>query len=187
MRPAWTSLARRFGRDRRGIAAVEFALVVPVMLIVYIGASDATLAITANRKLQATANATADLIAQDTTTTKAAISAELDVARALMQPLDSSKVRIALSSILIDDKGKATVDWSRAVNGATARVKGSVFTLPASLAGQKSTAIVVAEASYLYTPLGGFGFTSAIEMKDMAYYWPRGTSNGAGITCSDCG
>lgn len=179
-------LWRRFRRDRRGVAAVEFALVVPVMLVLYIGASDATLAITASRKLKATTNATADLVAQDASTTKSAIASQLQIARALMQPLDSTKVQIVLSSILIDDKGKATVDWSRATSGATARAKGANFQLPPSLTGQTSRAFVVAEASYSYMPLGGFGFQSTIPMNEAAYYQPRGTNTGSGIECKDC-
>ncbi|WP_062233902.1 TadE/TadG family type IV pilus assembly protein [Aureimonas sp. N4] len=181
-----TDLLARFHRNRQGIAAVEFAVIVPVMLLLYIGASDVALAITAHRKLQSTANATADLIAQDSATTKADLTAELDIARALMQPLDAAKVKIVLSSILIDAKGKAVVDWSSAVNGAVARRKGTEFILPDSLANQPSRSFVVVEASYLYTPLGGFGFTHGIEMSKSAYFAPRNTSGNAGIQCSDC-
>lgn len=179
-------LLARFRRNRRGIAAVEFAVIVPVMLLLYIGASDVALAITAHRKLQSTANATADLIAQDASTTKADLTAELDIARALMQPLDAAKVKIVLSSILIDAKGKAVVDWSSAVNGAAARRKGTEFLLPASLANQPSRSFVVVEASYVYTPLGGFGFTQSIEMSKSAYFAPRNTSGSAGVQCADC-
>lgn len=183
---ALPSLLARFRRNRRGIAAVEFAVIVPVLLLLYIGASDVALAITAHRKLQSTANATADLIAQDASTTKADLTAELDIARALMQPLDAVKVKIVLSSILIDAKGKAVVDWSSAVNGALARQKGTEFILPASLANQPSRSFVVVEASYLYTPLGGFGFTHEIAMSKSAYFAPRNTTGSAGVQCADC-
>jgi len=183
---ALRDLLSRFARDRRGIAAVEFVVIVPVMLLLYVGASDLALAITANRKLQTTANATADLVAQDSTTNKAEIAGALGIARALMQPLDAAKVRIVLSSILIDDKGKATVDWSSAVNGATARRKGTEFILPPSLTKQPSRSFIVVEASYAYTPLGGFGFNQVLDMSKSAYFAPRNTTGSAGVECSDC-
>ncbi|WP_427024531.1 TadE/TadG family type IV pilus assembly protein [Aureimonas ureilytica] len=178
------TLRRRFGRDKGGVAAVEFALVAPLMLLLYLGASEATLAITASRKLKATVNATADLVAQDSSTDKSELAAELDIARALMQPLDSGKVKLVVSSILIDDKGQAKVDWSQAANGATARSKNSTYPLPPSLIGQTSRAFVAVEGTYDYTPFISAGLLPSMTMRETAHYSPRVAN--AGVPCTDC-
>lgn len=184
MRVLPAGLARRFTTNRSGAAAVEFAVIVPMLLTLYIGASDLSIAVTLNRKLQATSATVADLIAQGDSTTKSQLSLTLGVAKALVQPYDSTKLKAVLSSVTVDAKGKAKVDWSSAANGATALVKGSTYVLPASLSAQLSRSFVVVETGYTYAPLGGFGLKIPIQMRETAYVTPRNTT--AAVACPDC-
>lgn len=175
---------RRFLRECSGVAALEFALIAPMLLILYMGASQVSVGVTLNRKLQNVANTTADLIGQVDSTSKTEISSILKIARALVEPYDSAMVKIVISSVTIDANGRTTVDWSQAINGAKAYTKNKIYTLPTSFSQQRGRSFVVAEVEYTYQPLGGFGLKSAIAMHEAAYFTPRNTQTA--IVCSDC-
>jgi Flp pilus assembly protein TadG len=51
-------------RERRGVAAIEFAMIVPIMLAMFIGAVGLGQAITVDRRVTQVANSTADLVAR---------------------------------------------------------------------------------------------------------------------------
>ncbi|NDU79348.1 pilus assembly protein, partial [Actinomadura sp. DSM 109109] len=60
-------MTRRLFRDERGIALVEFALSVPLLLLMFIGSYQLTDAISAYRKVTTATRAIADLSSQYTT------------------------------------------------------------------------------------------------------------------------
>jgi Flp pilus assembly protein TadG len=76
MRSAWRGLsgqagrmgrkARRMGRGKAGIAAVEFALILPMMLVLYFGCAVLAQGLDAGRKTQLLAKTLSDLTAQVT-------------------------------------------------------------------------------------------------------------------------
>ena len=184
MIPMGRTRRRSFGKDASGIAALEFALIVPVLLVLYMGASDAAMAVSLNRKLEGTASTVGDLVGQEQTVTKDQLKLILAIARALIQPFDSKKLSTVVTSVTIDANGISKVDWSFASGGAVADAKGTAFKLPASFATHRSRSLVVTKTSYTYEPLGGYGFPMAIPMGSSAYLTPRNTT--AAIRCSDC-
>ncbi len=65
-------LLRQFARFRRaceGIAAVEFALILPLMLLLYLGSAETTQAVMASRKAAVAARTMSDLVGQQTANT----------------------------------------------------------------------------------------------------------------------
>lgn len=178
--------ARSFRRDASGVAALEFAIIVPMLLVLYMGASDAALAVALNRKINGTASTVGDLVAQDddATFTKSELQLTLGIARALIQPYDSSKMSAVVSSVTIDANGKSTVDWSMALGSRTAYRKGDDFKLPDSFAAHRSRSFVITETNYTYQPLGGYGIQTAIPMSATSYLSPRNTTTA--IKCTDC-
>ena len=52
---------RRFAADRRGIAAIEFAVLLPLMLVMYFGSIQITDAISADRQVTLVASTVAEL------------------------------------------------------------------------------------------------------------------------------
>lgn len=182
--PSAAGWLRTFAKARSGVAAVEFALIVPALLVLYMGASQLSVGLTLNRKLQTTASTTADLVGQLSATTSAEIGTILAISRALVEPYDSRQVKISITSVTIDANGIARTDWAKGVNGATTATKGNVYRLPASFAAQRSRSFVVAAVDYTYQPLGGYGLQNGIAMHQSAYLTPRNVN--AAIPCPDC-
>jgi Flp pilus assembly protein TadG len=162
-----------FSRDKRGVSAVEFAIVLPFMAILYLGGTAVTQGIIVKRKVVLVAHTVGDLVARDNNITNAEVTAIFDAAKAVFAPYAwSSLLKIKISSININAAGTATVGWSEALQD-TARPVNSTITLPAGL-NAPSTSIIWAEVSYSFTPTIGGSFTGgAVAMKDQLYIRPR--------------
>lgn len=167
-------LDSRLGRlvsDQRGVSAVEFAMLLPLMLTLYLGTVELSQGIGADRKLTLTARTVADLVSQVTSVNNAGMTNSLNAAAAVMAPYPSTNLKVTVSSVRIDKDGKATIDWSDTLNG-TARAKGSTVTLPAALATPDST-LIWAEVQYAYKPTVGYLISGTLTLKDQIYMRPR--------------
>src|SRR5215212_7594330 len=115
----------RFLRDKRGVSAVEFAMLLPLMVTLYIGGVEVSQAIAVDRKVTLVARTLGDLVAQSTTVNAAEMGNILSAATSVVQPYSSSLVQVKVSGVDIDPNGVAKVNWGRALN-TTARSANSV-------------------------------------------------------------
>ncbi|WP_343525786.1 TadE/TadG family type IV pilus assembly protein [Sphingomonas sp.] len=170
-------------RHARGVAMVEFALTLPVILLLYLGGVQLQDGIACNRKVTIAARAAADLISQNLTgtTTKAEISGDLTAAGQVLLPFTADKAQIRVTELYTDTNLKTTVQWSQGLN-TTGRVPGSSPSVPASLQ-VRNTYFLMAEVTYAYTPPTSFGSIGALTLGDRIYMVPRNTDQ---IKCSDC-
>ena len=162
---------RRLMGDERGISAVEFALLLPLMLSLYLGAVELSQGIGANRKVTLTSRTICDLVSQVTSINNADMTNALNASAAVMAPFPVTNLKVTVSSVSIDATGKATIAWSDTLNGS-ARAVGSVVTLPAAL-NVASTSLIWAEVQYAYTPTIGYVITGTLTLKDQMYMGPR--------------
>jgi len=166
-----SNFLRRFGRDRRGVSAVEFALLAPFMIALYLGCTEVSDGVGAQRKVSLTAATVANLAAQESALNNAQMTTILNASMAIVAPYNSSLLKIVVSGLTIDAKGKATVDWSDAKNGA-ALAKNATVTIPAALAVPGSY-LVLSEVSFAYTPIVGNAITGTMTLTDKMYMTPR--------------
>ncbi len=168
-------LLSRFARDRRGVSALEFALLAPLMLALYIGCVEISDGVAADRKVTLTAGALANLTAQSQTLVTADMTNIMNASTAIMQPY-TGPLATKVSCIKIDANGAATVAWGAASTGVTARAAGSAIVIPSALAVPNSS-LVFSEVSYTYAPVTGYtGFnhiTGPITLSDQMYMSPR--------------
>ena len=161
----------RFAKNRAGVAAVEFALILPVMLTLYLGGIQISDALSISRKVTHVTSSLGDLITQSKNVTDADMKNILDAASSVMAPYSATTLKMKISGITIDSKQTATVTWSDARND-TPLTKGATVTLPAGI-NQASTFIVTAEVHYAYTPLIGYALTGTFDLNDHFYLRPR--------------
>ena len=173
-RLAAQDLHRRLGglaNDERGVSAVEFAMLLPLMLTLYLGAVEVSQAIGADRKVTLTARSVADLVSQVSSINNAGMTNSLNAASTVMAPFSTANLKVVVSSVTVDAQGKATIAWSDTLNGA-AHAKGSTVALPAALAVPNST-LIWSEVQYSYTPVIGYVMTGSVTLKDQIYMRPR--------------
>jgi len=165
---------KRLARDERGVSAVEFAMLLPLMLTLYLGGVEISQGVSVDRKVTLTARAVADLAAQGTSINNAEMTNILDAATSVSSPYPVTNLKVTVSSITIDAQGKAKIAWSDARN-TSARAVNQAVTLPAALAIPNST-LIWGEAQYSYTPTIGYVVTGTMQLKDQIYMRPRLTN-----------
>ncbi len=171
---AFSDLLRRmssFRRNQNGIAAVEFAMLAPLMIVLYLGVVEITLGISIQRKVTLTARTVADLVSRVTTINNSDMSNLLNATTAVLAPFSTSPLSVRVSAVSIDANGVARVTWSDAVNG-TQRAVNSTVTLPSAL-NVANTQVIWSEVTYSYTPALGGAIAGTINLFDQLYMRPR--------------
>ena len=172
---AFVALAKRklggLAGDERGVSAVEFALLLPLMLSLYLGSVEISQGIGADRKVTLTARTICDLVSQVSSISNADMTNALNASSAVMVPYPIGNLKVTVSSVKIDATGKATIDWSDTLNG-TARSKGSTVTLPAAL-NVVNSSLIWSEVQYTYKPVIGYVVSGTLTLKDQIYMRPR--------------
>jgi Flp pilus assembly protein TadG len=171
----------RWRADRRGLAAVEFALVLPFLLILYLGGFAVSQAVGAYRKVSDTTVELANVTAQYTTMSAVDTATVESAGTQIMAPYPTQNLSIVFSEITTDANNKATVTWSCASTGGTRLTDGSVVTLPTGMSSVKSNYILV-QASYLWVPPIQNKFIGSVPMSNQIYVIPR---NSASISNTD--
>ena len=168
----------RLGRDQRGVSAVEFALLLPLMLTLYLGAVEISQAIGIDCKVTLTSRTVADLASQISSLASSDMSNILAASSSVIAPYDSTKLKVTVSEVTIDSNSKATVTWSCTLGG-TAHAVGSAVTLPSAL-NVANTSLIWGEATYAYTPTIGYVVTGTLNLSDHIYMSPRVSSSVSG-------
>ena len=174
-------LFRSFLRRETGAAMIEFALIVPIMLTLYIGSSEAATLLTVDRKVQSAAGAMGDLVARSNKTiSQSQLDDYFRAANSIMAPYDTSKLIQTLIAVSVASDGKATVLWAARYSGGKLSTtvpeypKGKVYNLPKEMTAIASgQTVIAAETSYLYPPLTGVVFNSAVDFRRSALFMPR--------------
>jgi Flp pilus assembly protein TadG len=178
------SSMRDFVDDSRALAATEFAVIVPLMLVMFFGTVEFSSAVAIDRKVTLIARTLSDLTSQSTTLTDSDMQNAFTASISIIMPYDATLVKGSISQIYIDANSIATVQWSKAgtiASGATqatlatsARKAGDKVTseLPSTLL-IPSTYLILSEASYTYIPSVGYVLKSSIPLSDLSYTRPR--------------
>jgi Flp pilus assembly protein TadG len=178
-------LWRRAITDDRGVAAVEFALILPVLVLLYAVGFEVCQAATVNRKLTDTTAELASLTSQYTKVSKSDIATIMNASSQTMTPFSNGDLALVVSEISIDGSGKASVTWSEAyLNGVP--FQGNPLTTPPkappSFVTPNSSYIVVM-STFAYTPVIAGSFMAPMTLSNQSFMMPR---DAASIPCSDC-
>lgn len=189
---------KRFCIDQRGVAAMEFALIAPVLILMYMGSVETITGVDVDRKLNRAATMMSALLTQEKgTITKAKISDIMNIGTATLLPYTRDTPKITVTSINVSDAGVATVEWSRRkVNGIETRpfTKGTVVTIDSNLLIKK-TSVIRVDMSIAYVPMIAWTITGAVEKADGSAAVGIGLSDQSfgrvrigqsSTTCSDC-
>jgi Flp pilus assembly protein TadG len=163
----------KFRRDNRGLAAIEFAMLAPVMAAMFLGSIEVCDALNCQQKVTGMASTAADLVAQETNMTNAEVSNVFSAVNAIVYPYPTTNVKITITSLVDNGSGGGTVQWSDAQN-ATARSVGSTVTVPSGVITSGGT-VILAEVSYPYTSPVTDYITGTATMTQIFYERPRRT------------
>ncbi len=157
-----------FARDCRAVAALEFALVLPVLVLLLFGTVEIGNALLLDRKVTAAAQTAADLVAQQKTVTAGDVANIWRAIDNIIAPFNTAGTSYRLLSMVADADGNVTIDWQQS-RGAGALER---LSLPAGLATPNES-VIVAQITYSYVPVFGDLIFGSYDISDVAYLRPR--------------
>ena len=165
--------AFKFLAQESGIAAVEFALILPVLLVLWIGGVEVTGALSVDRRLNNLASSIGDLVARSASITNAQVDDIFAMAPSALFPYDSTGASLRITAVWVDEAGVPSVTWSRAKGGHAAYAAGAeVDSVPESLRLPESQ-VIMSEVMYQYRPSVGYVVTGDLDLADRMFFVPR--------------
>ncbi|UCF54418.1 MAG: pilus assembly protein [Bradyrhizobium sp.] len=162
--------AGEFVADSRALAATEFAVIVPVMLVMFFGTIEFSSAVAIDRKVTLMARTLSDLTSQSTSVGDTDMTNFFAASTGVMTPYPTAPVKATITELYVDPSTlQAHVQWSK---GSVPRTQKAAVTIPTALA-VGGTYLIFSEVSYAYTPTVGYVLKSAITLSDVAYTRPR--------------
>jgi len=178
-------LLRRFRRDSRGLAALEFALILPVLITMLFGMGELSLAVVCRTTITQVASTVADLVAQESTPTSTDLSNVYYAANTILYPyypnLSTSKPTIRITSVIFDTTTNSTtvgrVAWTCTQSGSgtlavASRAVNSTVTFSQPLLSSGGS-VLMSEVAYNYSSPTTQLLTGPINMRDSFYTKPR--------------
>jgi len=177
--------ASRLLRDRSGIAATEFAVIVPIMLVMFFGTVEFSSAVAVSRKVTLVARTLSDLTSQSAgTVTDTYLQNVFTAGIGILWPYAPTPTNATLSEIYVDSTGKPKIQWSKAAtiaSGATQATLTAGHKLTYDVTGivppallVPNTYLIFSEVSYLYQPTIGYVMAKAgLSLSDVSYTRPR--------------
>jgi Flp pilus assembly protein TadG len=171
---SWLRARRRVRKllgDKRGVAAVEFAIIVPVMLVLFFGVDEFSSVVAVDRKVTLMARTLSDLTSQNESVSDAQLTNFFNASTAIMTPYPAAPVRSTITELYVDPTTKeARVQWSQ---GAAPRATGTTVIIPDALK-VGDTYLIFSEVTYRYVPTVGYVMAKAgINLSDATFTRPR--------------
>ena len=181
-----TRLYRRFIASTRGVVAIEFAAILPVLLLMLLATFDGGNAIAVYMKVRSATYVLASVTNQYSTAIPiqaANMTGIMSATTAVLAPYSSTPLSAVISELKIaaTKATTATVRWSAAQNG-TALASGATVNLPTGISASANTCgtypcyLILAKVSYTYTPLFGYFASGGLTFSDTVYATPRSSN-----------
>jgi Flp pilus assembly protein TadG len=157
--------------DCRGVAAVEFAVIVPLMLTMFFGMVEFSNGVAVDRKVTLVARTLSDLTSQSLSVSDLDLTNFTTAARAILTPYSPTPLQSTITELYVDPVSLvARVQWSR---GFAVRTTGSTVTIPSQIQ-IGGTYLIFTEVNYRYTPAVGYVMApTGVPLHDVAYTRPR--------------
>lgn len=162
-------ILRRFARENKGVAALEFAIIAPLLMVpLLLGSVDLIDVMGTNKRAQNAAASLADVVARDTEISNSEMSGLWAGLNILMYPNDPGAMEMRITSVSIENASTARVIWSEGHGGMSARQAGTTVALDSRMM-TVGTSIIMVESVYKYDAPLGFLFQNQVRMTHNAY------------------
>jgi Flp pilus assembly protein TadG len=171
---------RWLARQDGGMAAVEFALILPILVVLWIGGVEMTQALSVDRRLNNLASAIGDLSARSRQLLHSDIDNIFNIAPGAMYPFcrdsancQSKGLAMRVTAVDISAGGTAEVAWSRASGTTSYPDNQNVNNLVPETLRIPDSQIIMAEVYYTFTPAVGYVLTGSLDLDDRMFFVPR--------------
>jgi Flp pilus assembly protein TadG len=158
--------------NNSGVAAIEFAMIIPVMAALFVGTNEFSAGVAVDRKVTLMARTLSDLTSQNTEVTDDKLTNFFNASKAIMTPYASTPVEGTITELYINPSTmKARVQWSK---GAHVHASGDIIDIPDALK-VGGTYLILSEVRYVYVPSVAWFINKVdgIMLSDISYTRPR--------------
>jgi Flp pilus assembly protein TadG len=164
-------------RDRRGIAATEFALILPIMLVLFFGVVEFTNGFAAYRDVSLMAHTNSDLTSQSKSVQDSDLTNFFAASTGVLYPYATSPtdphLKMSIVQLWVNSSLQARIQWAVNSDGSSAPTPGTVVNIPASLQ-VANTYVIYSSVTYVYVPTIGYLMNKGgVVLSDFAYTRPR--------------
>jgi Flp pilus assembly protein TadG len=182
----------RLPADTRGVAAIEFLMIAPLMLMLCFGIIQVSSGLTVDRKVSQTARTLSDLISQSSSITDTDISNAFTTGLAMMSPYAAGPLQEKISQVYVDPVSMTgKVKWSRASGtGIAPHACNEVVPVPPALL-VSGTYLIFSEVWYDFVPAFGHDINlnfvaPTFHLSDQMFTRPRQSLSVAYPTAAVC-
>lgn len=165
--------ARSYQKDIKGLAFVEGALILPMMITLLMGLFDIGQAIIINQKVTAAAHMATDLITRESMVNDADMADALGVAKLIIDPYDRDLLGIDVVGVTFDNDDSPEETWRYTQNMA----QNANIPADADGLGINGEGVVAVTVTYQYTPFLSGSIIGEFEMSETSFM--RGRKNSA--------
>jgi Flp pilus assembly protein TadG len=187
-------ISTEFLGDTSAMAAVEFGMILSVLLLMLLGMADVVPSWLAYNNIGTSASTAADVTAEFSEMQTSDMVNVYSAAADVMAPFSAANQSIRITNVFSDGNGNAKVYWScgmgslpayAALSKVTTTPTGSptgwfIWVYNTNSGGYTlngtNTGYILAEVSYSYTAPAQFVLRTPITMSAVAYYLPRSSS-----------
>lgn len=164
----------RMVADRRGVSAVEFALIAPLMILMYLGTVEVAMVLMIDRKVTNVTSTIGDLVSRTEDVSESELEEIFKAGGAVMEPYDDAGLEMQVYSVVLEDaeESEYCLDWQQG-SASTVAALTDAPGIPENLLTVENTGILVAKASYEYTPPFSRIFSDSIVLGSTLYFSPR--------------
>ena len=164
------NLFLKLWRDRSGVAASEFALILPILILLLFGTAELGYVLLLDKKVTTGAQTAADLVAQQKSVSASDVNNIFRAVDSILRPYSSGDAAYTIASVVADDDGEITIEWQRHRGGEDIEE----FEVPEGVLSENDS-VIIALVTYAYTPIFGELIFEPFTISDMAYLRPRTT------------
>lgn len=157
--------------NTEGVSAVEFALVAPLMLLLLFGTAEVSVLLQSERSVTSATATMGDIAARFDIITDDDMEDIFGSTEIVLQTLDANEASMRISSLVGDENGNITVEWSDARNIAPLSEGSSVADLPEDVVPENGS-VIMAELEYTLE-LDGYFLTEDVQLSEKFYLRPR--------------
>lgn len=170
---------KRFFRNQDGAAITEFAIALPLLVLMLLGSVDIARLVLAHHKMLRLASQTGDLVAQSDDITEGEIANIFSAVEYVAYPFDFEESGQVILTSITESEGVARINWQRLGGGSLAvtskfgSLPGQPATLPEDLLLNPNSTLIVSEVYFAHEPILSGGVVEPFTIYHRAYFRPR--------------
>lgn len=157
MAGGWLGALRRFGRDRRGLSALETAFALPVAVSLTLNGVEITRYLLLHQKAERATMTVADLVSQGEALTVADLTNIFRAGAFITEPFDFDADGAMIVSSVVGSATGPIVEWQRAFGappqGSGLGGQGGSASLPQGFTVNQSESVIMTEIYFRYRPM----------------------------------